>query len=261
MKCKYCNAEYKINDNLGMFAELGIKVTDNLKYIPSCNCYEEVTKRELEKKEEEIEQERIKNKIKKMQDISIVDVKFIESKFENADLTEKHMRLAKRYAEVFLEKNLTEGIIFFGNSGTGKTYASACISNYLLENKKTVLAINMTSYLNKLKTDFNLENIILKNIADCDLLILDDLGTEKVSDWVYEKIFLLIDTRYKAKKPLIITTNLNITEDESCELKKHFEINGKNRIKDRINEMCYSQIVTGESKRKFNKDDFIKKLI
>ena len=260
MKCKYCNAEYKINDNLGMFAELGIKVTDNLKYIPSCNCYEEVTKRELEKKEEEIEQERIKNKIKKMQDISIVDVKFIESKFENADLTEKHMRLAKRYAEVFLEKNLTEGIIFFGNSGTGKTYAAACITNKLLQHNKTVLAINVTSYLNKLKSDFNIENVILKNISECDLLILDDIGTEKVSDWVYEKMFLLIDTRYKTNKPIIITTNLNITDDENCELKRHFEINGKNRIKDRITEMCFPQLVVGNSKRIFNKDSFLNNL-
>lgn len=260
MNCKICGKEYILNKNLGLFIDMGVKVTDNIMFVPNCTCLKEATEREIKIKEEELEQERINNKIKKVKDISIVDEKFINSKFKNADCSDKHMKLAKRYAEVFIEKGMKEGIIFYGSSGTGKTYASACISNHLLENKKTVLAINLTSYLNKLKSDFNIENIILKNIAECDLLILDDLGTEKVSEWVYEKIFLLIDTRYNTNKPIIITTNLSLSDNEYCEIKKHFEINGKNRIKDRINEMCYPQLVAGNSKRKFDKDNFIDKL-
>lgn len=260
MKCIYCGKDYIINENLNLFLELGAKITDNLKYVPSCICYKELTEKHLKEKSENLEKIRIENKIKKIKDISIVDVKFNESKFENSDCTEKHMRLAKRYSEIFIEKELKEGIIFFGNSGTGKTYAAACITNKLLQHNKTVLAINVTSYLNKLKSDFNIENVILKNISECDLLILDDIGTEKVSDWVYEKMFLLIDTRYKTNKPIIITTNLNITDDENCELKRHFEINGKNRIKDRITEMCFPQLVVGNSKRIFNKDSFLNNL-
>lgn len=260
MNCSYCGKEYKKNNNLDLLIELGAVIIDNLKFIPDCNCYKENTEKEILKLTEKLERERIDNKIKKIKEISIVDIKFNESKFENYDCTERHMRLAKRYSEIFIEKELKEGIIFFGNSGTGKTYAAACICNELISKNKTVLAINITSYLNKLKSDFNIENIILKNIAECDLLILDDVGTEKVSDWVYEKIFLLIDTRYKTNKPIIITTNLNITDDENCELKRHFEINGKNRIKDRITEMCFPQLVVGNSKRIFNKDSFLNNL-
>lgn len=48
--------------------------------------------------------------------------------------------------------------------------------------------------------------------------------------------------------------------DENCELKRHFEINGKNRIKDRITEMCFPQLVVGNSKRIFNKDSFLNNL-
>ena len=53
-----------------------------------------------------------------------------------------------------------------------------------------------------------MEAEVLKKVSECDLLIIDDFGAEKITDWVLEKVFLLIDTRYKTEKPLIITTNL-----------------------------------------------------
>ena len=93
---------------------------------------------------------------------------------------------------------------------------------------------------------------VLKKAAECDLLIIDDFGAEKISDWVLEKVFLLIDTRYKSEKPIIISTNLEYIKDKDCDISKLF---GK-RIKDRINEMCYGLCYRGKSRRKAADDKF-----
>ena len=98
-----------------------------------------------------------------------------------------------------------------------------------------------------------METEVLKKVSECDLLIIDDFGAEKITDWVLEKVFLLIDTRYKTEKPLIITTNLEYRKDENCDIEKIF---GR-RIKDRINEMCYPLCFLGESRRKGAEESFL----
>lgn len=94
-------------------------------------------------------------------------------------------------------------------------------------------------------------------------MIIDDFGTEKSlnenqSGWRAEKIYNLIDARYRSNKPLIITTNLNFNSDESkCELTEKFSIQGKNRIRDRIIDMCFPVRVTGKSRRGITREKFL----
>ena len=75
------------------------------------------------------------------------------------------------------------------------------------------------------------------------LLIIDDLGTERGTDYVLEQVYQIIDQRYKNKQPLIVTTNLTWQEI------KNAETTAMQRIYDRIVEMCLPVQVTGTSKR------------
>lgn len=251
-KCSICGKPYIENH---MLSEKLIKILgDKIKYIPSCKCHETFYERELEKIEMETKKERVKNRGNRYKNFSIIDNKFLNSLFENSLSNEKHMEIAEKYAEKFIKKDCDVGILFYGNSGTGKTFASACIGNYLMERGKNVISLNLGLYLAELKQEWSRkETEFLQKISKCDLLIIDDLGCEKISEWVLEKIFLLIDTRYRASKPVVITTNLLYSrEDEKCGIYSTF---GK-RIKDRISEMCFPVCCKGESRRKSGTEKF-----
>ncbi len=193
----------------------------------------------------------------------VVDSKFLKSTFEIADMSEKYMKVALRYAKSFMEKKMDIGIIFYGGVGVGKTFATACIANYLMNRGKSVFVINLGLYLLKLTKEWGQgEMELLKIVENSDLLIIDDFGVEKSledknASWRAEKIYNLIDSRYRCGKPLIISTNLEFDEDENrCEIARRFSAKGKNRIRDRIVEMCYPIKVEGKSRRKVNKQRF-----
>lgn len=262
MKCQYCGKEYVKNEAEGL-EFLPEFIRKHVEYIPACDCLEKLKEQELEEMRRKQEVESLRNRVKKFKDISVMDSKFLKSTFEVADMSGKHMKLALRYAKRFMEKSMDMGIIFYGGVGTGKTFATACIANYLMSRGRSVLVINLGLYLLKLTKEWGEgEREMLKIVESCDLLIIDDFGMEKSleeknSAWRGEKIFNLIDCRYRSEKPLIISTNLEFDEDESrCEIGKKFSMNGKSRIRDRLVEMCYPMKVEGKSKRKVNEQRF-----
>ena len=254
IKCEYCGKEYV--ENPSIHDALPEYIKEKIKFIPSCNCLEKQREKEMEELEKKRLQECMMNRVKKYKDISVIDSKFLKSKFENADMSEKHMILAKRYADNFLVKDKPIGMLLYGNVGIGKTFATACIANYLMEKGKTVLVMNLALYLGKLRREWDeAEQDVLKQVEKCDLLVIDDFGAEKglygnQTGWRAEKIYNLIDARYRAEKPLIISTNLNFDKDEKkCEITEKFSSQGKNRIRDRIIDMCFPVKIEGRSKR------------
>lgn len=249
-KCKYCGKEYKLN-TWEFLHFLSPMMQEKLKYIPDCDCLDKESEKELERLEKERVKQCVMNRIKRYKDISIIDKKFETNIFEKADMRDKHMQLSKRFAENFVKKgSAPTGIMFFGSVGTGKTYASNCIANYLMENGKTVLVMNLSRYINKLQREWaEAEKDVLSYIETCDLLVIDDFGVEKASEFVIEKTFGLVDTRYRTERPMIITTNLNLQD---------IETKFGSRISDRIKEMCFPLQVIGVSKRGLNiKDSFL----
>ena len=245
--CKYCGKEYIENKDIpANFPEF---IREAMRYRPACNCEEKQEKKRREEQEKERQRQCLMNKVKRYKDISVIDKKFLDSRFDNADMADKHMVMAKKYAENFIKYGTAEGgILLYGGVGTGKTYATACICNELMSNGKTVLVMNLGLYYLKLRREWaEAENDVLNYVKTCDLLVIDDLGTENVSEFTKEKMFNLIDTRYRANKPMLITTNL--TPDEIREKLG-------SRIADRIAGSCLEYEVKGESKRKFDKKAF-----
>ncbi len=243
-RCSICGSPYMKNT---MLPEEMIKILgEKIRYIPSCKCHENFFERKIEELSLKADKERILNKGHKYKDFSVIDNKFLNSTFEKAYHT-KNLALCRKYAEAFLTKDVQVGLILYGSPGTGKSFDSACIANYLMEHGKSVLALNLGLYLNRLKLEWsNIEIEVLRKVAECDLLIIDDFGAEKPSDWLIEKAYLLIDTRYKSEKPMIISTNLKYKVKCSCDISEIFGF----RVKDRIREMCYEIYYDGKSRRK-----------
>lgn len=165
--------------------------------------------------------------------------------FEKDNGSVPQIETARAYAENWnkmRQENL--GLLFWGLVGNGKTFAAACIANALIEQLVDVKMCTFGAILNRLpglsakeKDDY------LKSFRTCDLLILDDFGMERRTDYAREQIFGIIDGRYLTRKPTIITTNLSLQE-----LKTPCDITEK-RIFDRILEMCIPVCFDGESLR------------
>ena len=100
------------------------------------------------------------------------------------------------------------GLLIWGDVGTGKSFFAGCIANALLEKGVPVLMTNFSRILNTLTgMHFEDRNQFIDSLNRYSLLIIDDLGIERNSEFALEQVFNVIDSRYRSKKPLIVTTN------------------------------------------------------
>ncbi len=120
------------------------------------------------------------------------------------------------YANDFNEES--ESLYFFGSTGLGKTHLSLAIANTVTEKGYNVIydsAQNILSSLEREKFGGLSAGIREKEILDCDLLIIDDLGSEFSTQFTVAAIYNIINTRINTSKPVIISTNLSINELEA----------------------------------------------
>lgn len=129
-------------------------------------------------------------------------------------------RIIERYITKFLElaKN-GWGFYFQGDVGRGKTHTTAALCSELYLRYDIVPTfVNSVSIANQFR---NFENTkinyfeIVEKLSNAELLILDDLGAERATDWVKEQFYEIINTRYMKKKPMFITSNKSITDLQS----------------------------------------------
>ena len=203
-----------------------------------CKC--EIEKEKSESKLNEIdENKRLMYKLGDdgiyLEDYLKYDFKYDDKK--NPDISKACIRYAKNFNR-FLE--IGKGIIFCGHIGTGKTFYACCIANEVIKQSHSVLVANIPSLI---KYDKEGKYNIVNDIAKVSLLVIDDFGAEYSNAYVTDKIYEIIDARYRANKPLIITTNLKYKE------MMRTEDYTRKRIYDRIAQMCYPILLLGESRR------------
>ena len=136
------------------------------------------------------------------------------------------------------------GLLFWGAVGTGKSFLAGCIANALLEQEIPVRMTNFAEVLNNLSSNFSEKNEYIKSLCRFPLLILDDFGMERGTEYGLEQIYAVIDGRYRSGKPLIVTTNLTLNELNNPRDTAHA------RIYDRLKEMCVPLNFSGESRRR-----------
>ena len=207
-----------------------------------CDCQriaEEKAEAAFQKRQEEFRIERMK--ASGLQDRYLHDYTFANDKGYNPEI-EKAQRYVTEWA---MMKENCIGLLLWGNVGTGKTFIAAC--NALIEKGVSVLMTNFSKILNSLSGMFDVDrNKFIESFNRYSLLIIDDLGIERNSEFALEQVFNVIDSRYRSKKPLIITTNLTLDE------LKHPKDLAHARIYDRVLERCVPLKVNRQNIRQLN---------
>jgi len=138
-------------------------------------------------------------------------------KFDNFEINNSNKKVfnnLKNYSEKLVSNIEKKGLILVGNNGVGKTHLACSIANKFIENGIPVIYGTLINLLAELRNSYEIDNNIsemeiIKLYENVDLLIVDDLGKEKPSEWGLEKLFTIINSRYENNLPVIITTNYN----------------------------------------------------
>lgn len=211
-----------------------------------CKCVRDERERERQKEEYE---KKLKE-INRLKSISLMDAVFYGATFKSFDITESNQKnykscvnYVRKFQQMYEEG---QGLLFYGPVGTGKSFAAACIANALISGLNTVVMTSLVKLLQQISSfnDKYSEEDLIRDLMRPKLLILDDLGAERSTDFALEKVYNIIDSRYRSHKPLILTTNLTLQE-----MKENTDIRYA-RIYDRVFEMCYPMKFDGVSRRK-----------
>lgn len=214
-----------------------IVICGGTKLIPClCKCANESYQ---EQRQIEKENERMLY-IESLRMNGIKDKTIQKFSFDNAEKTSLIKRCMKYVDNWNVIKKDNIGLLFWGGVGVGKTFAAGCIANALIDKGISVI---VTSFPRILNSGWNKSEII-DSIKLYDLMVIDDFGTERNSQYAIETVYLIIDERIKTGKPLIITTNLTMNELNSPINMDYC------RIYDRILSHCKPVYFYGGSKRK-----------
>lgn len=229
-------------------------IKDGLKYCSNCNTPRvKVIKYQKESLKMPClckcqEQRRDKNDIefksnqeKRELQSGIRGAKYKTMKFENST---DPLPFAHEYVnnfDEFYRDNV--GLMLMGDVGTGKTFSAGCIANALIDKGVRVVMANIKYFTSGI-ADFNeRRDYVLNQLRTAQLIIIDDIGAERNTEYMNELVYQIIDERVLSGKPLIITTNLT-----GEQLKNAEEIALK-RTYDRLKEICHPITIKGVSKR------------
>ena len=227
--------------------EIGLK-----EFVASVDCECEQKKKQRIKEEEEREKREKRIRELKQDGLDKIAQESTFDKFLKTQENSRNFKISQRYVDKFEElRKENQGLIFWGPVGTGKSFLAACIANKLIENGYVVIMTSFIQVINTLRTDSDSADELLRKIRTAHLVIFDDFGTERCTDFALETIYSLIDYRYRNKRPIILTTNMTYTQLQEEKDSRYM------RIYDRVCAICYPLEFTGSSwRRAMTKDKY-----
>ena len=206
-----------------------------------CTCEQEQYEQE---KAERRERERLMA-IDRARHEAFQDGRMIGWTFEQDDGANARLsKTARKYAENFNHfLSSGRGLLLYGNTGTGKTFAACCVANKLIDDGYSVLVKNFSTIANELLSTWDKDEY-MEDLNGVSLLVLDDLDIERKSEYMQETVYSVIDSRYRSRRPLIVTTNLTLQQIQNPPDTAHA------RIYDRLLEMCAPVRFTGGNFRR-----------
>lgn len=151
----------------------------------------------------------------------------------------------ERYADTFTTGD-PSGLLLYGDVGGGKTYMAAAIANRLIDRGFSPLQTDVGSVAILMESSFEMRQRNLERILGHDLLVIDDIGAQRSTEYMMQHVYTLIDGCYRHGRPMVVTTNLD------SERMAQLHASGPwNRILDRILEVCYPIKFVG-NRRKAN---------
>lgn len=201
------------------------------KIVPiMCSC----RKNELSEQKKRLAFEENKNKIDLLISSGLMDIKYLDNTFENDNGSNKKITaLCKKYVEqwaVIKQENI--GILFYGDVGRGKTYFATSIANELFKKNVSICVTSLPKLLDMIAKFDEESNNNIRKVTQVSLMVIDDFGVERNTEFANEQIFKIFDDRLRTGKPTIVTTNLSKEN-----LEKPQNITEK-RIYSRLLEMC-----------------------
>lgn len=269
VNCEYCGApRYTKGINLGhrvMWMPYGPERCDCPEAVAAYEKAEaeRVAKEEAERKATEAFM--LRERIRKIIGESGMGDRFLRRTFETFEITKDNQKaytMAKKYADSF--ENLMpkrgqpepgrNGIFIAGPAGTGKTHIAAAIANQLIHKGRPVICMTMIDLLARIRKTFNRdgtdESAVLSLYKTVPLLIIDDIGKEPPTEWAISTIYNIINGRYEAYLPTIVTTNY---DDKALIERMTPKTSGDSVTAeatiDRLMEMCIGVVMTGPSWR------------
>ena len=200
---------------------------------------------ERTKQEALINQQKHNDLVRRLKTDGFSDSAMLNWTFENDNGRSPQMHHAQRYVEqwqTMRSENL--GLLLWGGVGTGKSFLAGCIANALMEQEVPVRITNFARILNELNSCFSGRNEVVDKLCRYPLLIIDDFGMERGTEYALEQIYNIVDSRYRSRKPLIVTTNLTLQQIQNPTDTAYA------RIYDRLLEMCAPVRFTGGNFRR-----------
>ena len=214
--------------------------------VRTVNCLCQCMAAEKDREEAERKRREYMTKVMSNRAVGFPDKELLSCTFESDDGSSPVLTNAmKAYVDHFPEfRKGGKGLLLYGDVGTGKTFYAACIVNALIDKGYPCLMTNFSRLTNQIAGMWDGKQEYIDSLRMFSLVAIDDLGVERDTEYMNENVTTIIDSLYRAKVPMIITSNYTPKQlTDAGEIRKK-------RVYDRMLERCHPVKINGASRRK-----------